>query len=202
LHAGDIGRIIVFCGVTIFLGMFVLGDVALFARPDLVAELTGISGESIFFLAIVLALVPVVYLGLAGFVKRPLRLWRWSIGLPPLRIALAQLTIGTLNFLFVAACLHATVSSVADVGYFEVLFAFVLANTAAIVTHTPGGLGVIETVLLLLLGESELIGPILLFRFVYYLIPLGLGGLAFAIAEAHGAFNHSPPASEARSRSA
>ena len=58
-----------------------------------------------------------------------------------------------------------------------------LANTATILTHTPGGLGVIETVVLLVLKRPDLIGAVLLFRFVYFLLPLCLGAAVFAIAE-------------------
>ena len=63
------------------------------------------------------------------------------------------------------------------------LSAFILANTATILTHTPGGLGVIETVVLLVLQRPDLIGAVLLFRFVYFLLPLCLGAVLFAVVE-------------------
>jgi uncharacterized membrane protein YbhN (UPF0104 family) len=87
------------------------------------------------------------------------------------------------NFLFVAACLDATVSAISNVQYFEVLSAYILANTATVVTHTPGGLGVIETVILMVLQRPEAIGAVLLFRLVYFLLPLCLGAVLFAVFE-------------------
>lgn len=188
LSEGDVGRVVVFCGTTIFLGMFVLGDVALFAKPDLAARLTGLSTRTVTALGIGLAGLPLIYLGLSWRVRQPLRLWHWSIALPSFPIALGQVAVGTINFLCVAACLHASVSAVADVAYFEVLSAFILANAATIITHAPGGLGVIETVVLLLLGKPELIGPILVFRFVYFLVPLALGAALFTLTETHRGF--------------
>lgn len=186
LSMGEIAEIIVFCGLTIFLGMFVLGDLALVVRPDLASRLTGLPESTVQLLAVALALVPLAYVGTAVVLRRPIRFWRWSVRFPTLPIALAQIAIGTLNFLLVAACLHAIVSAVAEAGYFEVLASYVLANTAAIITHSPGGLGVIETVVLTVLQTPELIGPILLFRFVYFLIPLALGALVFAGTEIWG----------------
>jgi uncharacterized membrane protein YbhN (UPF0104 family) len=191
LGAEEMAKIIAFCGTTIFLGMFVLGVFALFARPDLAAALTGMSAKAICILGAALALVPVIYLILAAVLRRKVQIFRWRIEMPGLLLAIAQIAVGVLNFLFVGACLYSAVSSIADVSYFEVLFAFVLANTATIITHTPGGLGVIETVVLLLLKRPDLIGAVLVFRFVYFLVPLSLGAAVLAIAETTFRSRHS-----------
>ena len=183
LGAEEMAKIIVFCGTTIFLGMFILGVVALLARPDLAAALTGLPQSAIFTLGAALALVPALYLIFATVVRRRVQFFRWSIEMPGPRLAIAQIIVGTLNFVFVGACLYSVVSAIADVSYFETLFAFVIANTATIITHTPGGLGVIETVVLLLLKRPDLIGAVLVFRVVYFLLPLSLGAAIFAIAE-------------------
>jgi len=183
VSAEKIAKIVVFCGITIFLGMFTLGDIALFFRPDLAEKLTGMSRQTTLALGLALILVPVAYIGASVFVRRPIRFFRWTVEPPETRIALAQLAVGTTNFLCVAACLHETVSAVAEVHYFEVLSAFVLANTATIIVHAPGGLGVIETVVLHLLDKPNLIGAVLVFRFVYFLLPLALGAIVFATTE-------------------
>ena len=177
-------KIIVFCGTTIFLGMFLLGDLALLLRPDFAQRMTGLSREATYWLGGALLVLPIGYLGIACLPRRAYRIFRWSVEIPDIGIALAQIVVGCLNFTFVAACLHAVVSAIAEVGYFEVLAAFVIANAATIVTHAPGGLGVIETVVMLLLRRPELIGAVLVFRFVYYLLPLGLGAISLALAEA------------------
>lgn len=60
---------------------------------------------------------------------------------------------------------------------------YVIANTASLISHVPGGLGVIEIVVTLFLPDATLIGAFLVFRFVYFLVPLILGASLFAIAE-------------------
>ena len=60
-----------------------------------------------------------------------------------------------------------------------------LANTATIITHAPGGLGVIETVVLFVLGRPELIGAVLVFRFVYFLLPLMAGIVTLVVSETY-----------------
>jgi hypothetical protein len=42
---------------------------------------------------------------------------------------------------------------------------------------------VIESVVLYLLPQANLIGPLLVFRFVYFLVPLGLGATLFGVSE-------------------
>jgi uncharacterized membrane protein YbhN (UPF0104 family) len=103
--------------------------------------------------------------------------------MPPLRLALGQVLIGSINFAFVAACLHQALAAVSDVAYPGVASVYVIANATALVSHVPGGLGVIESVVMYLLPQKDLIGPLLVFRFVYFLVPLGLGGTLFAVTE-------------------
>jgi len=184
LGAEELAKIVVFCGSTIMLGMMILGVLAIFMRPDLAQRLTQLSGGEVFAIGGALALIPAAYLLLAIFVRRRFHLYRWSIEVPRPSLAIAQMGVGTLNFICVAACLYTVASAVADVSYFDVLAAFVLANTATMITHAPGGLGVIETVVMLVLRRPELIGAVLVFRFVYFLLPLSLAATLFVVTEA------------------
>jgi uncharacterized membrane protein YbhN (UPF0104 family) len=83
----------------------------------------------------------------------------------------------------VAACLHQALAAVAEVAYPGVASVYVIANATALVSHVPGGLGVIESVVMYLLPQKDLIGPLLVFRFVYFLVPLGLGSILLAVTE-------------------
>ena len=70
-----------------------------------------------------------------------------------------------------------------------------IANATTMITHVPGGLGVIESVVMFLLPGANLIGSVLVFRFVYFLVPLFLGSLTFAVSEI--AFRRADAAREA-----
>ena len=48
----------------------------------------------------------------------------------------------------------------------------------------PGGVGVIESVVVHLLPKTDVIGPLIAFRCLYFLGPLALGLVAFAATEA------------------
>ena len=183
LSGGEIAKVIVFCGLTVGLGLIVLGGAALLLQSGLAAEITGLSQPVVLLIGAGLIGLAAGYLVLAHFVRKPLTIRSWTIEMPPLRLALGQIVIGSVNFAFVAACLHQVLAAVAEVEYLGVASVYVIANSTAIFSHVPGGLGVIESVVMYLLPQTDLIGPLLVFRFIYYLIPLALGGTLFAASE-------------------
>jgi glycosyltransferase 2 family protein len=183
LDAGDVAKVIVFCGITVGLGLLTLGGTALLLRSGLAMEITGLTQPMIIVLGLGCLAVPTIYLILSLFVRRPFRIRRWTLEIPAFRLAIGQVVVGSINFAFVAACLHQALAAVADVAYLGVASVYVIANATALVSHVPGGLGVIESVVMYLLPESDLIGPLLVFRFVYFLAPLGLGSILFAVTE-------------------
>jgi len=183
LTAGEVAKVVVFCGITVGLGLLTLGGAALLLRTSLAVEITGLRQPLVIALGIGCLAIPLIYLVLAALVRRPLRIRRWSLKVPSLRLAIGQVLVGSINFAFVAACLHQALAAIADVAYLGVASVYVIANATALVSHVPGGLGVIESVVMYLLPQADLIGPLLVFRFVYFLVPLALGGLLFATTE-------------------
>jgi uncharacterized membrane protein YbhN (UPF0104 family) len=183
LRFADIAKVIVFCALTVGLGLVLLGGLALCAAPGLAAEIAGISQSTALAVGIACLAVAAGYLPLCGTLRRELRLWRWRVHLPPLRLALAQSVIGPINFAMVAGCLYHALASLADVAYLQVAAAYVIANAAALLSHVPGGLGVIEAVIQALVTSGSVIGGLIVFRVVYFLAPGVVGGVALLITE-------------------
>ena len=183
LSAEEIGKVIVFCGLTVGLGLLTLAGLAWTFRPDVASSLTGVPDGLARIVGIGFLLLSAGWLVLAKMSRRPLRIRKWRIQMPSLPMAAAQIVVGTINFGLVAAALYHCVRSVADARYVEVAAAYVIGNTAAIASHVPGGLGVIEGVVMYLLPQADLLGAVLLFRAVYYLLPLPLGLLSFLVSE-------------------
>lgn len=182
LGVGDVARLVVFCGVTVALGLVTLGGLALLWQPRLGERMTGFQPALVTALGIACLALPCLYAVLAATVGRPIRIRRWTLPLPPLLLALGQIAIGTLNYLCVAGCLYSVLRR-AEAGYFDVAAAYVIGNMAAIVSHVPGGLGVLEAVVGFLLPGAAVIGGLVMFRTVYYLVPLAFGVVSFAVAE-------------------
>jgi uncharacterized membrane protein YbhN (UPF0104 family) len=197
LGAGDVARMILFCGATVGLGLLTLGGIALLARGDLAQEITGLSRTAIAGLGVLCFLLTGSYLA-AAWMRSRVRLRGIEVEMPPMRLATAQLVIGPLNFACVAGCLHETLAAVLGTPYFGVASVYVIANFAGLVSHVPGGLGVIESVVTFLLPAANIVGAVLAFRFLYFLVPLALGSILFAVAEIvfrwQGERKRAPPA--------
>jgi glycosyltransferase 2 family protein len=183
LSPGDVGRIILFCAMTVAVGMATAGGLACLIQPALVAQMFKVTPAVVVAVGVLLLLAVVIYLGLAAFVHRPIRIRRFELPVPRLTVALGQVAVGTTDFLLVSAVLHQMLSATADIGYFPVAATYVAANAAAIVTHVPGGFGVIEAIILSLVPGANVVGALVAFRAIYYLLPFLLGCAVLAIAE-------------------
>jgi glycosyltransferase 2 family protein len=185
IGAGDVARIIVFCGATVALGLSALAGGALLAQPALGASAIGLPEGALRAIAALALLLPVLYLAAACGPVRVIRIRRWRLPMPTPRLAAAQILVGALNFTLVAAALHQVLSGAGEVGFFSVAAAYVIANLAAVITHVPGGWGVLEAVVVVLLPDIDPIGALIVYRVIYYLVPFALGGAALGVAELH-----------------
>lgn len=175
LGAGDVAKVILFSGATVGLGLATLGGFGLLLYPAEAERLVGMGRPALMGVAAACLAVPVLYLVACAFVRGKLRFRRWALDLPALPLAAAQVTVGTLNFACVAACLHRLLAAFSDVSYLEVAAIYVIGNVMALVSHVPGGLGVLEATVLYLLPGGAAIGALIAFRIVYFFLPLALG---------------------------
>ncbi|NNM72315.1 UPF0104 family protein [Enterovirga sp. DB1703] len=196
LSAGDVAKVVIFCGATVGTGLLVLGAAALLLKPDIPASFTGLAHGTVRLVGAGCLALACLYLLLAAKFRRGIVIRGWRVEMPPLRLALAQTALGTVNFALVAACLGAAVSAASEARYLDVATAYVTGNVMTLLTHVPGGLGVIETAVMYLLPGTSLIGPLIAFRVIYFLVPLAIGSLVFVIAEV--AFRRSGAASDRR----
>ncbi|WP_188515970.1 lysylphosphatidylglycerol synthase domain-containing protein [Alsobacter metallidurans] len=184
LTIGEVAKLVVFCGVTVGVGLAALGGIALLVRPELGARVTGLDEGVTITLGALCLVTVAAYVGLAfRYGGKSVRFRRWSMDMPEWRLAAAQVVVGAVNFALVAGCLHQALAAQAEVGYLPVASVYVIANTATMITHVPGGLGVIESVVSVLLPGANLIGGLLAFRAIYFFIPLGLAALLFGASE-------------------
>ncbi|MBP1884334.1 lysylphosphatidylglycerol synthase domain-containing protein [Sinorhizobium mexicanum] len=183
LNAEEVAKIILFCGVTVGLGLITLAGLCCLIVPAGPARIIGLSQTGVLIFGASCIAASGGYLVLARFFKGSVRVFRWNFEMPSPRIAICQVIVGTVNFLFVSACLHQLLLAFGNPGFFDTATAYVSANAAALVSHVPGGIGVIEATVAFLLGSSAGIGALIAFRAIYFFLPLPLGLLSLSIAE-------------------
>ncbi len=184
LSPGAVAKVILFSAATVALGELGLAAIALLANATLAARILGVDPGTARWLGVGCIVLLAVHVALAATIRPSITIRRWSFGWPDWRLALGQIAVGVLNYALVAAALSCAIGPVAGLDYATVATAYILANLAALVSHVPGGLGVIEAVIVTVLPGAPVIGGLIAFRVIYFLLPLALGVLAFSAVEA------------------
>jgi Predicted integral membrane protein len=184
MNTEDVAKIVLLSGVTVGIGMAVLSGIVMVINPSDAASVLRLSEAAVIVIGVACLLATAGYLALAAFVRAPLKIRGWTFEMPTLKIALAQVVIGTINFALVSACLREVMAASADVSYLKAATAFVLANLAIIITHAPGGLGVMEATVRHVMGDQASIGSLVAFRVIYFFIPFFIGLPLALIVEA------------------
>ena len=126
---------------------------------------------------VALCAAPLAWLALARRAGRPFVLGRLRLAPPAPPLAAAQVAIGAADVLVTAAMPWLLLSSQAEIGFAPFLGAYVVAVTLGAASGVPGGLGVVEGAFVALLPEvapAALVGALLAWRVLYFLVPLAL----------------------------
>jgi phosphatidylglycerol lysyltransferase len=183
----QVGQLIAFCTFTSLLGAATLCGLSLLGSSALAGRVLHI-GQAGAIAAGVLCLAFVIGYCVLGHLRRePMALWRWRVPTPQPSVALGQVGIACTDLLFSAGVLYVLLPDSATHGFLAFLAVYLLAVAAGLISSLPGGIGVFETVLLLLLPDGpveEKLAAMLIYRAIYYLLPFALALAWLAAREA------------------
>jgi phosphatidylglycerol lysyltransferase len=95
--------------------------------------------------------------------------------------------VGCIDWVFASAVAYVLLPPAASIHVLAFVAVFLLAQVAGLVSHIPGGVGVFEGVVLILLkGQAPaaaLVGSLLVYRVVYYVLPFLVAVLTLAAYE-------------------
>lgn len=178
VRAADIARVFVFCTVTYWLGFILLGGLVFLFWPVALPPALHLPFRSVRAFGAVLLVAAFAYVSWILLRRQPLRLRGWSVELPKRPIFVAQLVISMADWLLAGIVLRTVLPPPATVPWLSVLAIFLLAQIAGLVSNVPGGLGVFEVVVLLFLKSwyppAALLGALVTFRGIYFLMPLAI----------------------------
>lgn len=176
LGAADLSRVVFFYTTTPWVGLLALGGCSLILYPSIRFEGAMPAGSAQLIGAALLATV-IGYFLLCTLRRAPFSLRGFVLRVPGPRLALGQLAASVADWALAAAVLHALLPADAP-PYGIVLGIFLFAQILGLLSHIPGGLGVFEGVVVLLLGPylppAQILTALLLFRLIYYVLPLSL----------------------------
>jgi uncharacterized membrane protein YbhN (UPF0104 family) len=177
LEAGMIARLCGFSMFTNWLGYVMLAGVLGLVQPIAIPDEWSIGVTALRAVGALLLLAVAVYIGLCFLSpRRTLTLRGHELLLPSGRMALLQLAVSSVNWVLIGATIHLLLPQ--PVSYPAALAVLLAAAVAGVVTHVPAGLGVLEAVFVAMLSppvaQSPLLAALLVYRAVYYLLPLAL----------------------------
>ena len=184
----EIGILIVFCSLTFALGVLLTAGVVLILKPQLLDRIVHSARWVSFAVGSGLLVLIALYVFGAWRQLAPWRLGKWHIEYPRLPIVGRQLLAGPLELLCAAAIIYFALPAENNPGYLTILGVFLASFSLALLSHAPGGLGVLELTFLAALPELptvDVLAALIVFRGFYLLLPFALAML-IVLAFEHG----------------
>ncbi|HXI47792.1 MAG TPA: lysylphosphatidylglycerol synthase domain-containing protein, partial [Steroidobacteraceae bacterium] len=193
LSAKQIATIIAFGTLTFFLGASVLLGASLLSNAGMSGSILHVHAWLAIAAGVALLTGVAGYLWLVCTRHAPLRFRRFVIPVPKPAVAFAQIGISCIDMLCASSVLFVLLPHEASISFFAFAGVYLIALAAGAVSNVPGGIGVFEFVLLLLLPEvpkDRLLGALVAYRAIYYFAPFAL---ALVLLGAHEVWIHRAP---------
>ena len=193
LSAKQIATIIAFGTLTFFLGASVLLGVSLLSNAGMSGSVLHVNAWLARVAGGFLLVAVGAYLWLVCTRHAPLKFRKIVIPVPKPRVAFAQIGISCVDMLCATSVLYVLLPREAAIGFFAFAGVYLLALAAGAISNVPGGIGVFEFVLLLLMPsvpEDRLLGALIAYRAIYYFTPFFI---ALVLLGAHEVWIHRAP---------
>ena len=174
LNAIDVAKICFLAGLTFWLGNAAVLGLGIAYHPEAASSIDQLPPwlNRVAALAIMLGLM--VYVTWVSVRPRAVGRGPWTVILPGGSLTLLQIAIGIVDLGFCALAMYVLVPDEPNLGFVVVAVIFVSATLLGFASHSPGGLGVFDAAMLVGLWQmdrEDLLGGMLLFRLLYYIVP-------------------------------
>jgi glycosyltransferase 2 family protein len=183
---GNITRIVTLALITNWIGYILLGGLVFTIAPLEMPPQFKLDSEELRMIGVALLSVAIVYAGLCGLSKkRSFNFRGHDVELPSMGMSMAQFAISGVHWMAMAAVPWSLLNGAVD--YPTCLCVLLMAAMAGVMLHIPAGLGVTEAVFIALLShrvaEHDILGALLAYRAIFYLLPLLVGALMYVKVE-------------------
>ncbi len=187
LSAVEIAKVIAFCTLSFWLGFVLLGGTLFIVSPPEIPTAVHLPFNSVRLLGIVLLIPALLYFLWIAIRREPVRIRQWEFDLPTFGLFVAQVTISAFDWVIAASVLYILLPDSLPLTFARFVSIFFLAQIAGVASNVPGGLGIFEAVILLFLSPffsaSAILGSLVAFRAIYYLLPLFVATILLATHE-------------------
>ena len=182
----NVTKVLFFSSATIWFGLLIIGGFVFTFFP------VDFSNTNFFFntslpLGIFFSTIICLYVLLSLFKSHPIKLFnKWTITFPNIKITLWQILLACSDWI-IASCTLYILLPPGEIPYITLLQIFLVAQMLGILSQVPGGMGVFETAIVMLLPQatesSYVMGALLAYRAIFYFFPLSIALLLLASHE-------------------
>lgn len=177
LSPHEIGLLIFFCSFTFGLGTILASGCVLVLRPNLTQQILNVPPALSVAIGMLLLLLIGLYVLGSWRQFKPWTRGKLHIEYPRLGIVARQLLAGPLELLCASAIIYFALPVEHNPGYLVVLGVFLASFSLALLSHAPGGLGVLEMSFISALPDIptvDVLAALIVFRGLYLLLPFAL----------------------------
>jgi uncharacterized membrane protein YbhN (UPF0104 family) len=175
LSVPDIAKLAFITGLTFWLGNIVVLGIGMTVAPDAAGAVNHLPSSANQIIGVAgLAAIACYVLWLIPR-ARMVGFGSWSVTLPTAPLTLVQIGIGVLDLAAGGLAMYLLLPDEPAVDFLTILVVYVSATLLGFLSHAPGSLGVFEAAMLIALPQfprEELLASLLIFRCLYFVLPL------------------------------
>ena len=181
----QVANITIISGATFWLGMTAMFGVGMIVRAESISAIDRLPALVNFMIGALIVSGVVAYCVWTSIETRRIRIRSHLFELPGLWPTLGQVVLGVADLSCAAAALFVLMPEGHGLDFMTFVVIYVFACILGVISHAPGGIGVFEATMLHAVpahAQESLLASLLLFRLIYYFIPL-IAALAFLGAD-------------------
>jgi len=187
LSANEITHVVAFNSLTFWFGFLTLGGLAFLRAPLVLPAAFHLSGASLRPLGAGFLLLVATYVGAILYRRTPFSFRGWEFRFPSPTVAILQILLSCIDWTLAASVLYALLPASSVLSYPHFLGVFLLAQLAGLLSQVPGGLGVFETAMIMLLSPAVpapvVLAALFTYRGLYYFLPFVLAAILLSTHE-------------------
>ena len=178
----EVLKVIAFETLSIFIGIMVAFEIAVLLSFFELSKSAYTKLNEVHFIGIILLILLLSYYYFIVIPKRNLKIGKQVIQAPDKKTTLKQIFVGFGDNITLFITFYTVFSYYIDASFLETFTVFIIAQSIALATQVPGGIGVFESSFLLLFPHEQsektgILASLAVFRVVYYFIPFIVAGI-------------------------
>lgn len=178
----EVLKVIAFETLSIFIGIMVAFEIAVLLSFFELSKSAYTKLNEVHFIGIILLIFLLSYYYFIVIPKRNLKIGKQVIQAPDKKTTLKQIVVGLGDNVTLFITFYTVFSYYIDASFLEAFTVFIIAQSIALATQVPGGIGVFESSFLLLFPHEQsektgILASLAVFRVIYYFIPFIVAGI-------------------------